>query len=240
VKPVLVVRNDDVDTFGITRSALEEAGVRLLTIDAWDDGGWPAIGEVGGIVMLGGSMNVDETGRHPYLARDRDLAARAVEEGVPYLGLCLGAQLLARALGSPVLPGPVPELGFEPLRPTEAAARDPILSHYRDGDMVFHWHEDTLELPDGAVLLASGDRIAAQAFRVGDRAWGIQFHLEVDAAEIDLWLDAAEAGGEDLPGRWGKPADRVRAESERLVAAHEAKGRMAFRRFAEVVRAASA
>jgi GMP synthase (glutamine-hydrolysing) len=85
--------------------------------------------------------------------------------------------VLAWSLGAEVAKGPVREVGFEPLRPEPPAANDPLLSHYADGDMVFQWHMDTFELPRDAVLLARGDRVRNQAFRVGDRTWGTQFHF---------------------------------------------------------------
>jgi GMP synthase-like glutamine amidotransferase len=101
--------------------------------------------------------------------------------------------------------------------------------------MVFQWHQDTFELPDGAELLAAGDRVPLQAYRVGDRAWGIQFHFEIDGPEMELWLDEFSREA-DLASTWGKSTDQVRAEAATYLAAHEAKGTETFRRFAEVVR----
>ncbi|MBI3648698.1 MAG: type 1 glutamine amidotransferase [Actinobacteria bacterium] len=197
----------------------------------------PPLGEVSGVVMFGGTANVDQTDDHPFLARVRGYARQAVEAGVPYLGICLGSQILARALGSEVVKSPVKECGFEPIRPTAEGKQDPLLSQYSDGDMVVQWHEDTYELPPGAVLLATGDSIAVQAYRAGERAWGIQFHQEVDAVEFGWWVDIA-AADTDLAAVWGKSADRLRDEASRLMAAHEERGRELFGRFAEVVRGA--
>jgi GMP synthase (glutamine-hydrolysing) len=235
MRPVLLVRNDRYESFGVAPGALAWAGCDLLTVNMTVPGAaLPPLDVIGGIVTFGGTANVDETDRFPYLAAVRDLTCRAVDADVPYLGVCLGSQLLARALGRPVVKAPVKEVGFEPLRPTEQADDDPLLSLFRDGDMVFQWHEDTYELPDGARLLAIGDRIPVQAYRVGDRAWGIQFHQELDAAELEWWIEIADREL-DLEAVWGKSADELRRESARHIEAHERRGRELFRRFGGVV-----
>jgi GMP synthase (glutamine-hydrolysing) len=128
---------------------------------------------------------------------------------------------------------PVKELGFEPVRPTAAGSSDPILSIWSDGDMAFQWHQDTMDLPTGAELLARGDRIDVQAYRVGMNAWATQFHFEIDAAELELWLDEA-SDHMDLKEVWGKSPEEIRDEAKRHMAAHEAKGAEMFARFARI------
>jgi GMP synthase-like glutamine amidotransferase len=187
------------------------------------------------VVTFGGTVNVDEVEEHPHLARVRAYAREAVERGVPYLGICLGSQILARALDVDVVRGPVREVGFEPVRTTPAATEDALLSFLEDEELVLQWHEDTHDLPDGAVMLVTGARIPVQGYRIGDSAWGIQFHLEVDAFELGWWLDVADSKA-DLKADWGKSADEIRAESRRCIARQEERGRTIFRRFADVVR----
>jgi GMP synthase (glutamine-hydrolysing) len=234
MRPLLLVKNDPLETLGLAERALRDAGAETLVLDAADlDAPRPRIDEVEGIVMLGGTMNVDETDDHPFLKEDRDLTREAVERGVPYLGVCLGAQILARALDATVRPDAMKEVGFEPLHPTPSAADDPLLSVWADGDMAFQWHQDEIELPAGAELLATGDRVPVQAYRVGARAWGTQFHLEIDAAELEQWLDEASSVM-DLEAVWGKSAAEVRAEARRHMSAHEAKGAEMFARFARI------
>ena len=130
----------------------------------------------------------------------------------------------------------VKEVGFEPVRPLPVAAGDPLLSIWSDGDMVFQWHQDTMALPPGAEQLATGDRIAVQAYRVGELAWATQFHFEIDAAELELWLDEASQFM-DLKDVWGKSAAEIRGEAARHMADHEAKGSAMFARFAEIAAA---
>jgi GMP synthase (glutamine-hydrolysing) len=234
VGPVLLVGHDADETFGLAPAVLAEAGLEVRTHDSAGLGPPEVdLGALGGLVVFGGVMNVDETDAHPFLAVERELVARAVDRGLPFLGICLGAQMLARALGVPVYRAPVREIGFSALHPTEAAAEDPLLSVFRDGDPVFHWHEDTFDLPEGATLLATGDRVEVQAFRAGARAWGIQFHVEVDRPEFDLWLDVA--GPEGL-ARWGATAEELRAQADRHLPVQEERARELFRRFARVVR----
>jgi GMP synthase-like glutamine amidotransferase len=232
--PLLLVRNDPVETFGLAVRALESAGAPVHILDATDPAQpRPDIEDVSGIIMFGGTMNVDEVDEHPFLKENRDLTREAVARGVPYLGICLGAQMLARALDAPVRRADVKEVGFEPVRPLPAAASDPLLSVWSDGDMVFQWHQDTMDLPPGALALATGDRIPVQAYRVGELAWATQFHFEIDGAELELWLDEASQFM-DLREVWGKAPSTVRAEAARHLERHEAKGSEMFVRFAEI------
>jgi GMP synthase (glutamine-hydrolysing) len=233
MKPVLFVRNDSFETFGIAPSVFETEGIPVRVVNAIDGEELPAPGDACGIVMFGSSYNVDETDAYPFLKAIRDLTREALDEAVPYLGVCLGAQVLARALDRPVLKAPVREMGFVPIRPTPAAARDRLLSHYEDGDMVFQWHTDTFLLPEGGELLAEGDDVPLQAYRVGELAWGVQWHFEIDGPEIDLWLQ--DIGGPELEAAWGRSAEQVQSERALYLEEHEQQGRELFRCFADVV-----
>jgi GMP synthase-like glutamine amidotransferase len=141
--------------------------------------------------------------------------------------------MLARASDREVFPAPVREFGFNALRLTADGAHDPILSAFDDGGMVFHWHEDTFELPEEATVLATGDDVHLQAFRIGDHAWGTQFHLEVDRSELELWLEAA---GDAEVRAWGKTASHILDEADRFLKLQEDRAVEAFGRFALVVR----
>ena len=234
MKPILLVKNDPSETFGVAIRSIEGAGATTLLLDASDESApRPSLDELSAVVMLGGTMNVDEVDDHPFLKENRELTQACLDEKVPYLGVCLGSQMLARAVDAPVFRSPVKEVGFEPVRPTAAAATDPLMSVYADGDMVFQWHQDTMELPSDAELLASGDRIAVQAYRIGDLAWGLQFHFEIDAAELELWLDEASAFM-DIEEVWGKSARKIRAEAAVSMMRHEQQGSEVFARFARL------
>lgn len=169
----------------------------------------PAPADVAGAVVMGGPMDVDEVERFPALASEREWLAEAVRLELPVLGICLGAQLLARALGAEVRPGERKEIGFAPV--AVADAEDPLLGGLAPGAEVLHWHGDVFDLPDGATRLASSELTENQAFRAGS-AWGVLFHPEADYPLIEAWLgvremmdEALAALGEDgvaaLPGR---------------------------------------
>ncbi len=164
-----------------------------------------------GAVVMGGPMNVDEVGRFPALAAERDWLAEAVRRELPLLGVCLGAQLLARALGAEVRPGERKELGFAAVEVFDPD--DPVLGGLAPGAEVLHWHGDVFDLPAGAQHLASSALTANQAFRVGD-AWGVLFHPEADYALVEAWLGVPEMIDEALEvlGEEGASALPRRAE----------------------------
>lgn len=231
MRPVLYLRNDPADSVGIVPDAVR-GKVALRVVDAWrEDGSWPETDELGGLVVGGGQMNADETASYPFLLRVRGLLRRAVDAGLPVLGICLGAQLLARALDARVYPAPVKEVGFSPVRLTSEGVRDPLLSAYGRNARVFHWHEDTFDPPPGATLLATGARVRMQAYRIGPRAWGVQFHPEVERAELEAWMAQA---GDRLEAAWGVSPSALREGIAAHLPEHERRGRRLFRRFAEL------
>jgi GMP synthase-like glutamine amidotransferase len=166
------------------------------------------------------------------LLTQRQLMRQAVDAGMPVLGICLGAQMLARALDAPVYRAPVRELGFKPVRITEAGQTDLLLGAFHSGDRVFQWHEDTFDLPEGAELLAAGDDVPVQAFRMGKNAWAVQFHFEVDAEGVDAWLRVAEPSLERV---WKRTADAVREELRLCLDQQQQRSRQLFKAFAQLI-----
>ena len=229
---LLFVRFDDDDTFGVAPAAVEDAGGTLRVWNPSDPSAErPSFEGVDGVVVSGSVDNVEHADEKPFIKEAAELMREAVDRRVPVLGVCFGGQLLAWALDASVDKGPVRELGFEPIHPTPATDDDTLFFDLGDADRAFQWHMDTFDLPAGAVLLATGDRVRNQAFRVGDRAWGTQFHFEVDRAEIELWLQGYAEGGGDLESEWGKSPQRVREETDRFIEAHVRRGRAIFERF---------
>ena len=181
---------------------------------------------VAGLIVLGGSPAAWEDERAPWLPQTRALMARAVDEAVPLLGICLGAQLLALATGGRVERGAAGlEIGLSHIAPTDAAAGDALMAALpADGYPAPQGHQDAVtELPPGAVLLGTGELYRHQAFRVGETAWGLQYHPEVSVDAFAAWVDeeaaAVVAAGYD-PAALVLQARRADALLEELAAAH--------------------
>jgi GMP synthase (glutamine-hydrolysing) len=149
----------------------------------------PEPDEVDCLVVMGGPMGAYESYLHPFLAAECSLLAELVRRDRPVLGVCLGAQLLAWALGARVFPGHGPEIGFGEVALTVEGERDPLLGPAGPSIPVFHWHGDTFDLPEGAALLASSGEYPHQAFRCGSCVYGLQFHVEPDAGTWQAWRD---------------------------------------------------
>jgi len=160
-------------------------GLEVLSASPLAGDALPDHAAVAGAVVMGGPMNVDEVERYPGLAAERAWLAQAMRIELPVLGICLGAQLLARALGAEVRPGTSAEIGFAPV---EIADRDdPVLGALAPRTSVLHWHGDVFDLPSGAQPLGASGRTPLQAFRRGN-AWGVLFHPEADGPLVDAWL----------------------------------------------------
>jgi GMP synthase-like glutamine amidotransferase len=157
------------------------------------------------VIAMGGAMAAWDDANFPFLDGEARLLAAAARGGAAVLGVCLGAQLLARGLGARLWRGPAPEIGVAPIFATDEGRADPLLAPL-DGCAVLHWHEDSFDLPPGAVRLASSPGYANQAYRVGARAYGVQFHIECDTAMRRQWAelgaDELRARGADAPSLW--------------------------------------
>jgi GMP synthase-like glutamine amidotransferase len=147
-------------------------------------------------IVLGGGMHADQEELHPWLLPELDFIAGTLDRGAPLLGVCLGAQLIARAAGGRVIRAPAPEVGWREVTLTAAAGADPVLSPLPERFDAFQWHHYTWELP-AATELARGGGLS-QAYRLGERAWSVQFHPEVTAAQIARWIaeDPADVADE--------------------------------------------
>ncbi len=144
--------------------------------------------EFDAVMTFGGAMNVDEEDQHPWLAGEKQLLAELLHRGKPLLGVCLGTQLLAEAAGSKPRRASEPEIGWLPVRVTDAGATDPVIGPLAPYFTAFQWHSYEAPLPPGAVALALSP-VCLQAYRIGECAWGIQFHAEVSSADLEHWID---------------------------------------------------
>ncbi len=232
MKPLLCVRHHMPHALGVGAEVMVESGVPIRYLDAWREDAWPELSEVSGLAVLGGEMHAHQDDRYPFLARERDLLVEAVERDVPVMGICLGAQLLAGALGAEVERSPVPELGFHPVTATEAGRDDPVLSPFASAPRVFQWHVDTFGLPPEAVLLYSSPGVPHQAFRVGSSAYGVQFHLEATDEGIDAWCVHWER---ELVDAWRRTREDILEEVREFLPAQRKAAREAFGAFADLL-----
>lgn len=175
-----------------------------------------------GLVVLGGHMSVNDRDDWPFIGATEDLMREAAEKGVPVLGVCLGAQLLASAHGAAVTKMPATEYGFTEIHFLPATAEDPVLGHAPKALHLMQWHDDTFALPPGATLFGHSAGCAHQGFRVGETSWGTQFHFEVTPDIVRHWATLRARGLEQ------DEAASV-AEIDRQVEAHYT----AHRHFAE-------
>jgi GMP synthase (glutamine-hydrolysing) len=153
----------------------------------------------GAVLVFGGAMHADQDERHPWLRDEDFLLRRLLELRLPVLGVCLGVQLLAKAAGAAVYPAPEAEIGWVEVELTEAGAADPLLGRLPESFDAFEWHYYTYDLPAQAEELARSSA-CTQALRLGESAWGIQFHAEVTLPQIELWAED-EARELPLPGQ---------------------------------------
>jgi GMP synthase (glutamine-hydrolysing) len=197
---ILIVKHIDIEGPGTFGDFLKEKGepFRIVELGA----GEPLPTDLKGVravVVLGGPMNVDEEHTYPFLKPEIAFIQKVLKQEIPFLGICLGSQLLAKAAGAKVVKSPVKEIGWYTVSLTPDGKNDPFFKDFREDDDIYHWHGDMFEVPSGGRLLATAAGCPHQALRVGKNAYGIQFHVEVTDKSIKEWCD--EYSATDLPGR---------------------------------------
>ena len=218
---LVIIQNDPEVPLGAFAGYLAEASVPYRTAHPYRGEALPSAGEVTAVMVLGGAMGVHDVDRHPFLRLLKGFIRDCLDAGIPFLGICLGGQLLADVLGAPVAsPSLRGEKGTLTVRLTAAGKGDPLFAGVPEEFVTFQWHNDSFGVPAGAVLLASSAACPNQAFRWGGLAWGIQFHPEVDQAIVDCWARWGEetaADADTFLSEFAAREESSRAASRRIL-----------------------
>jgi GMP synthase (glutamine-hydrolysing) len=185
---LLIIQNDPEVPPGNFSDTIASAGVPCHMAHPYGGEALPPVDEIVAAIVLGGAMGVHDTAKHPFLVGVKAFIRSCVETETPFLGVCLGGQLLADVLGGKVIAGsPYGEKGTLPVTLNAAGEKDPLFAGIPVEFITFQWHNDSFDVPAGGTLLASSAACPGQAFRFGPCAWGTQFHPEVDRAIVGCW-----------------------------------------------------
>jgi GMP synthase (glutamine-hydrolysing) len=188
-RSVAVIRHLAFEDLGLLSAILDRAGWSISYCDApTADLADPSIAKSDLLIVLGGPIGVYENAAYPFLDREVALLERRLTRDQPTLGICLGSQLMARALGARVFAGPVKEIGWGPVTLNPEGQTSCLAPLMDQGASVLHWHGDTFDLPIGAIRLASNANYENQAFAHGKNSLGLQFHLEADPSQLEAWF----------------------------------------------------
>ncbi|MEA9357370.1 type 1 glutamine amidotransferase [Bacteriovorax sp. PP10] len=191
----------------------------------------PSVQKYNGLIILGGHMGVYEAEKYKHIKVEMQLIEEALKKEIPILGICLGAQLLAHVLGADVKKNHEKEIGWCDIDLTEDGLQDPLLSHFRPREKIFQLHGDTFDIPKSAVHLAKSDVCHGQAFRYGDKVYGLQFHLEVDQPMIQRWLDNPRNYDEMFSTHQNFSKDQISLETQEFLPHSMDLSRQTFEKF---------
>ena len=233
---VLVIRHSEIDQPGFFGDVMAEAGIEWRPCDPWQGEPFPALEDYDAVLAMGGPQQADEEDLHPWLGPEKALLRDAVAGGMPVLGVCLGCQLLADAHGGTVAPLDEGEVGIIDFALNEAGRADPLFAGLPEAPLTMQWHLNAVTaLPEQAVLLASSPACAVQAYRLAPRAYGVQFHMEVDAKLVqatELFPDYIAALERDQgEGAFARMVADATREEETL----RANGSRLFRNFVDMM-----
>jgi len=231
MKRVLFVQHGDVDKPGLLAGVLEECGIACEVFHAWCGGDFPKMASFDGLALGGGGQSAWQVEEFPYLEKESHLVKEAMALNLPVLGLCLGAQIIARALGAEVRRAAQKEIGFFPVELLPAGRSDTIVGTLPPRFPATHWHGDVFEIPAGAVCLGSSAMTPHQILRCGPRTLGFQFHLEMTAPLFEelVW------DSEDFFRDAGLSPEALIQEAREVLPALEPAAREVLRRWAALI-----
>jgi len=233
IKPALIIQHHPVEEAGIIAVVLSSLGCPIETLKIFDESAVPADPEqYSAIVSMGGPMSVYDQNRFSFITAELDLLEKAMMREIPVLGVCLGCQMMAAALGARVYPGRVKEIGFLPVTLTPDGADDRVLGGLGRTFEPLLWHGDIFDLPRGAVKLAYSDKVETQAFRFGKSAYGLLFHLEAGMKQV---RDMARVFAKELEAEKVE-AEGLISEAEKRVEKLQETGAETFRNWGKMIK----
>lgn len=219
---------------GVFAEEMEDRGVQLEEWRLSERGTGPPreIADYDAVLTFGGAMHADQEDRHPWLRFEKDFLAAMLDDRMPILAVCLGTQVLTEAAGGEARRASEPEIGWLEVEVTDEGAADPVIGPLAPTFTGLQWHSYEAVPPDGAALLARSP-VCPQAYRIGDRAWGIQFHAEVTAADLGHWIDDYHSDEDAV--RIGLDPEALRAETNEKIAEWNRLGRDLCGRFLDAI-----
>ncbi|GAX62783.1 GMP synthase [Candidatus Scalindua japonica] len=231
---VQIIKHIDIEGPGTIGEFLNDDGISYDVIDVFNGEALPdSLSDTSAVIVLGGPMNVYEEDKHPFLKQENEYLKEVIENKLPALGFCLGAQLIAKATGASVKKNPQKEIGWFNVSLTESGFGDPLFQGFHGVFDVFQWHGDTFDIPDGAVRLAESDLCPNQAYRVGSNIYGLQFHVEVTDEMIYQWIDAYRDEVDSLKGI--VDPDRIIADTKIKSESYKAQARLFCSNFVKMI-----
>ena len=218
MRKVLVFQHVAHKILGTLNPSMKERGlnIRYVNFERTPDE-HPSVQKYNGLIILGGHMGVYEANTYKHIKVEMKLIEEALKKNIPILGICLGAQLLAHVLGADVRKNKEKEVGWCDINLTPEGLQDPLLSHFKPTEKIFQLHGDTFDIPESAVHLASSELCSGQAFRYGEKVYGLQFHLEADQAMILRWLDNPRNQEEIFNTHDKFSVEKIRTDTDKYV-----------------------
>lgn len=218
MRKILVFQHAAHEILGTLNPLLKREGFRVRYVNFQrTPEAEPTLDKYKGLIVLGGHMGVYERDKFPHLKHELKIIEQALKADIPILGICLGSQLLAHALGSTVRKHSEREIGWYDVEMTEEGQKDALFGHFNKREKIFQMHGDTFDVPKSTVHLARSEICEGQAFRYGEKVYGMQFHLEVDQAMVKRWLKVPENIKEMIESHGKFSADQINSETEQHI-----------------------
>jgi len=232
-KRVLALQQVWDDPPGYLGELMEEHSIAYDTIEVEKEP-LPVLHAYDALLVLGGPQHAPAEDRFPYLAQEKALIREAVAQEMPFLGMCLGGQLLAHAFGAPVTRHHLTEIGFYRVEFTEEGRADPLLQGLPGYQQVIHWHEDTFDIPPRGVLLATNPYTRNQAFRLGRNAYGLQYHIELTPEMLHTWLHYPDYRKEIVKAMGAEAPDLIEEAAQTAYPLYREHTRILFENFLRI------